>query len=247
MGFSVPLWSFWQLNGDYSSKFLLATVDDAELPCPEIGNEDHTVQGKANYSKKRLRDDSELPSRRLSQAVNGLQASAFKPINAEHLDVPYRRSSAHRSLTVSSAETLTAQRSEFCRPSFNSLYDVTPKRASAKNHIKSREGYRTQHRSTADVLQFKVSFDFPGSVNGTRKSVRLDSQMGFPRALAHLQQKLERQLTGGAIYGVCFKFEADQRLYLVDEEDMWAELLLLVETSGAKELIGIPMNDGNGI
>lgn len=74
--------------------------------------------------------------------------------------------------------------------------------------------------------------------------VRLSSAMGFPETFTRLQQKLQRQLNGkDVLSGIAFRFEGDQSSYLVDDEDMWEEVLARIKTTGATELMGT-LSDG---
>lgn len=89
--------------------------------------------------------------------------------------------------------------------------------------------------------QFKIWFPF--QINGTAevaaKAVRFTTAMCFDDAFAHARSKLEWQLGGRELIGMTIESKVEGKpSLLVDEEDMWGEVVEMVKETGGEELSG---------
>ncbi|CZT20957.1 uncharacterized protein RCC_06818 [Ramularia collo-cygni] len=149
-------------------------------------------------------------------------SSVFLPTNASNNDTvpPTRQTEGEDSIPVRTR-----------RSSFDSIYDVTPRPEAVEKRPTAR----------SSVLQFKIWYPFRISDTAeiAAKAVRFDTTMSFDVAFAHARVKLERQLGGRNLVGMTIDSKVDGKpSLLVDEEDMWSEVLALVRDGGSEELSG---------
>lgn len=94
---------------------------------------------------------------------------------------------------------------------------------------------------SCDVLQFKIWFPFKiaGTADLAEKAVRYKTSMSFEDAFVHTTAKLGRQLGNRELLGLTVDSKIDGKpSLLVDEPDMWEELLAMVKQTCSDELKG---------